>query len=79
MNEKVEQNEKSIKASNKKKEVTIKVNIPLWAYNLCWYISEEYKEDLEYNEAKLDELILQIYLTWPYYKRIHPVNKKFGD
>lgn len=76
MNQKVEQNKKNTKENE---FIPKSVNIPLMAYNMCWYIAEEYKEKFNFNKYKLDDLILQIYLTWPYYKRIHPINEKSGD
>lgn len=74
MNKKVEQNKKSDK---KEKIIPFKVNIPLWAYNMCWYIYEEHKDLL--NEAQIDELFLRIYTAWPYYKSKHQIYKKSGD
>lgn len=74
MNEKVEQNKKSAK---KEKFIPFKVDIPLWAYNMCWYIYESYKDQL--NEAQFDELIRYIYIAWPCYKKDHQIYKKSGD
>ncbi len=67
MNEKVEQNKKIAK----KYKFIRKVDVALYAYNLCWYILEEYKDLLNLNETQLDELFLQIYLIWPHYKKTH--------
>lgn len=76
MNEKVEQNKKIAK----KYKFIRKVDIALYAYNLCWYISEEYKDLLNLNETQLDELFFtNLSYMATLQKHTQSVIKKSGD
>lgn len=62
-----------IKKIAKKYKFIRKVDIALYAYNLCWYISEEYKDLLNLNETQLDELFYK-FILYGHITKTHTVS-----